>query len=55
MRHAWILVAPTITGLPWTTWILLLAAIVPGLALALLFYAIHRERGSAASERNRRG
>ncbi|MEE9292151.1 MAG: hypothetical protein V3U83_04390 [Acidobacteriota bacterium] len=51
------LVAPAITGLPWHTWLLLFAAIVPGLALVLRFYAIHRnrDRSSAPQGRDDRG
>ena len=33
-----------LAGLPWTTWLLLVAATVPGLALALAFYLTHRAR-----------
>ena len=51
------LVAPAITGLPWHTWLLLFASIVPGLVLVLRFYAIHRnrDRSSAAQRRDDRG
>jgi hypothetical protein len=33
-----------LAGLPWTTWLLLAAATLPGLALALAFYLTHRTR-----------
>ena len=45
------LVAPLITGLPWRTWLLLIAAIVPGLVLVLRFYVIHRDRDRSAAPR----
>ena len=53
----WTLVAPPITALPLSTWLLLIAAIVPGLILALRFYAIHRgrDRRAAPREQDRRG
>lgn len=31
-----------ILGLPWTAWLLMLAAVGPGLALALTFFLAHR-------------
>ena len=31
-----------IAGLPWTAWLLILAATVPAFALALAFYLRHR-------------
>ncbi len=48
------LIAPAITGLPWNTWLLLIAAIVPGLVLVLRFYAIHRDRSAAPRARDDR-
>ena len=33
-----------IAGLPWTAWLLIVAATVPALVLALTFYAAHRSR-----------
>ncbi|MEE9470721.1 MAG: hypothetical protein V3W32_03315 [Gemmatimonadota bacterium] len=47
------LIAPAITGLPWNTWLLLIAAIVPGLVLVLRFYAVHRDRDRSAAPRER--
>ena len=35
-----------IAGLPWTAWLLLIAAVVPALVLVSIFYFRHRgERG----------
>ena len=48
-----ILIAPAITGLPWNTWLLLIAAIVPGLVLVLRFYAVRRDRACSAAVRER--
>ncbi len=31
-----------IAGLPWTSWLLLLAAVGPGLTVVTVFYARHR-------------
>jgi len=39
-----------ILGLPWTTWLLLLAAVGGGLAIELSFY--HRERGRTPGPRS---
>jgi len=33
-----------IAGVPWTTWLLLAAATLPGVALALAFYLTQRAR-----------
>jgi hypothetical protein len=33
-----------IAGLPWTAWVLLLMAVVPGLLLTTLFYAKRRTK-----------
>ena len=32
-----------VAGLPWTTWLLLAAAVAPGLGLAIAFYRVHRD------------
>lgn len=32
-----------IAGLPWTAWLLIVAAIVPGLGIAVAFYAARDE------------
>lgn len=32
-----------IAGLPWPAWLLILAAILPALALATAFYRAHRD------------
>ena len=39
-----------IAGLPWTSWLLILAAVGLGLALVLAFYIAHRD--DDASEAN---
>jgi hypothetical protein len=38
-----------IAGLPWTAWLLLLLAVLPGVTLALLFLRAHSGRESAES------
>lgn len=40
-----------IAGLPWTAWVLLLAAVGLGLAIELTFYVNHRRRRGPTSNR----
>ncbi|MCZ6696684.1 MAG: hypothetical protein O7A63_09120 [Acidobacteria bacterium] len=51
------LVGSMINGLPWSTWLLLIAAIGPVLLLVLRFYVIHRgrDRSAAPRQQDRRG
>ena len=34
--------ADMVAGLPWTAWLLIIASVVPALALASVFYLAHR-------------
>ncbi len=44
MRDTQVPMSLPLAGLPWTTWLLLAAATLPGVLLALAFYLTHRAR-----------
>ena len=44
MRDTQVSMSLPLAGLPWTTWLLLAAATLPGVLLALAFYLTHRAR-----------